>query len=124
MIDHKSFTFQPTFPPEIVITSFSASDWWKGFYKGALPQIPLTTLNSIISVCEVIQSLYPNEYPSRNSVSYSIGTLLYYFLQFFIIILNNYYFFTTRIYECCWMYFWKFTILPWYLKYFIIFLIK
>jgi MFS superfamily sulfate permease-like transporter len=38
-----------------------ASDWKTGFFEGAIPQIPLTTLNSVISVCCLAHSLYPEK---------------------------------------------------------------
>jgi hypothetical protein len=36
-----------------------ASDWWKGALHMALPQIPLTTLNSCIAVCKLGADLFP-----------------------------------------------------------------
>ena len=33
------------------IDEISGEDWKVGFLEGALPQLPLTTLNSVISVC-------------------------------------------------------------------------
>ncbi len=40
------------------VTSMS---WWNGFLQGALPQLPLTTLNSVISVCCLAHTLYPDK---------------------------------------------------------------
>jgi hypothetical protein len=39
----------------------TAMDWWNGFLQGALPQLPLTTLNSVISVCCLAHTLYPDK---------------------------------------------------------------
>ena len=39
----------------------SANDWKVGFLEGALPQLPLTTLNSVISVCALAHTLYPEK---------------------------------------------------------------
>lgn len=36
-------------------------DWRIGLLEGALPQLPLTTLNSVISVCCLAHSLYPEK---------------------------------------------------------------
>ena len=36
-------------------------NWRQGFLQGALPQLPLTTLNSVISVCCLAHSLYPEK---------------------------------------------------------------
>lgn len=38
-----------------------AIDWWNGFLQGALPQLPLTALNSVISVCCLAHTLYPDK---------------------------------------------------------------
>jgi hypothetical protein len=40
-------------------------DWRRGFLQGALPQLPLTTLNSIISVCCLAHALYPEKRDPR-----------------------------------------------------------
>eukprot|EP00593_Proboscia_inermis_P005580 CAMPEP_0171317870 /NCGR_PEP_ID=MMETSP0816-20121228/83837_1 /TAXON_ID=420281 /ORGANISM="Proboscia inermis, Strain CCAP1064/1" /LENGTH=259 /DNA_ID=CAMNT_0011811617 /DNA_START=75 /DNA_END=854 /DNA_ORIENTATION=+ len=37
------------------------NDWSIGFFEGAIPQIPLTTLNSVISVCALAHTLYPEK---------------------------------------------------------------
>jgi len=36
-------------------------NWRQGFLQGTLPQLPLTTLNSVISVCCLAHSLYPEK---------------------------------------------------------------
>ena len=40
------------------VTSFN---WQQGFFQGTLPQLPLTTLNSVISVCCLAHALYPEK---------------------------------------------------------------
>ncbi|KAL7519615.1 hypothetical protein ACHAWX_004373 [Stephanocyclus meneghinianus] len=37
------------------------TDWTIGFFRGALPQLPLTALNSILSVCCLAHDLYPEK---------------------------------------------------------------
>eukprot|EP00934_Nitzschia_sp_Nitz4_P008069 Nitzschia sp. Nitz4//scaffold71_size96697//89492//91057//NITZ4_004712-RA/size96697-processed-gene-0.52-mRNA-1//-1//CDS//3329557298//8059//frame0 len=50
-------------------------DWKTGFLNGTLPQLPLTTLNSCLSVCLLAQTLFPEQSNpvSRKSVCRSIG---------------------------------------------------
>ena len=67
--------FIPIFPPIWVAGNLTGTDFLNGFIKGALPQIPLTTLNSVISVCSLAEELFPNNYPSRVSVATSIGLM-------------------------------------------------
>lgn len=37
------------------------NDWKQGLLEGAIPQLPLTTMNSVISVCYLAHSLYPEK---------------------------------------------------------------
>ena len=65
----------------------STSDWRIGFFRGTLPQLPLTTLNSVISVCCLAHQLYPEKRDlslpedrtdaviSRREVSISVGLM-------------------------------------------------
>jgi len=39
----------------------TALSWRQGFLQGTLPQLPLTTLNSVISVCCLAHALYPEK---------------------------------------------------------------
>eukprot|EP00814_Leptocylindrus_danicus_P001356 CAMPEP_0116018986 /NCGR_PEP_ID=MMETSP0321-20121206/8965_1 /TAXON_ID=163516 /ORGANISM="Leptocylindrus danicus var. danicus, Strain B650" /LENGTH=518 /DNA_ID=CAMNT_0003489465 /DNA_START=62 /DNA_END=1619 /DNA_ORIENTATION=- len=45
----------------LALEDVGVNDWKAGFLDGALPQIPLTTLNSVISVCALAHSLYPEK---------------------------------------------------------------
>ena len=45
----------------VALDGVKAHDWLDGFLDGALPQIPLTTLNSVISVCCLAHSLFPDK---------------------------------------------------------------
>lgn len=51
------------------------SDWIKGLWAGALPQIPLTTLNSVISVCALSTDLFPRKPAQPKRVAISVGLL-------------------------------------------------
>jgi len=58
-----------------------AEDWRTGFFEGALPQLPLTTLNSVISVCALAHTLYPDrkniadQSAFRKEVALSVGIM-------------------------------------------------
>jgi len=43
----------------------ASEDWRIGFLDGSLPQLPLSTLNSVISVCCLAHSLYPERRDNR-----------------------------------------------------------
>jgi len=74
----------------------SLQDWKVGLLEGAIPQIPLTTLNSVISVCCLAHSLYPEKRNitrkttktttdgviSRREVSMSVGLMNIIFCPF------------------------------------------
>ena len=45
---------------ELGVHWISADDWGKGFVHMAVPQIPLTTLNSVIAVCKLSDDLFPH----------------------------------------------------------------
>jgi xanthine/uracil/vitamin C permease (AzgA family) len=56
------------------------SDWKTGLLEGALPQLPLSTLNTVISTCCLAESLYPQRHsnggtPTRRQMSISVGFL-------------------------------------------------
>jgi MFS superfamily sulfate permease-like transporter len=57
------------------------NDWKTGFLEGAIPQLPLSTLNSVISVCALAHSLYPEKriageaVLSRREVCCSVGVM-------------------------------------------------
>ncbi|MFQ5494303.1 MAG: putative sulfate/molybdate transporter, partial [Phycisphaerae bacterium] len=56
----------------------SWEDWRQGALLGALPQIPLTTLNSVIAVCALSLDLFPKRpaTPRRVAVSVALMNLL------------------------------------------------
>lgn len=64
----------------------NAEDWKVGFLEGTIPQLPLTTLNSVISVCALAHVLYPDKRTenattstdsvvSRREVATSVGLM-------------------------------------------------
>ena len=57
--------------------NLTALDFYNGLIKGALPQIPLTILNSVISVGDLAMELFPNTNPpiTKASIATSIGIM-------------------------------------------------
>jgi len=53
----------------------SMEQWTSGFFRGALPQLPLTLLNSVIAVCALSQDLYPGRGIKTRSMSVSVGIM-------------------------------------------------
>ncbi|CAJ1935614.1 unnamed protein product [Cylindrotheca closterium] len=55
-------------------------DWKTGILEGTLPQLPLTTLNSCLSVCLLAKNLFPDKpVVERRAVSWSIGLMNIFF---------------------------------------------
>ena len=50
-------------------------DWFTGFWRGTVPQIPLTTLNSVIAVCALSADLFPSRPSSPRKVAISVGLM-------------------------------------------------
>ncbi|EER05295.1 conserved hypothetical protein [Perkinsus marinus ATCC 50983] len=46
------------FGPNISVVAISGQDWLDGILNGGLPQLPLTLLNSVISVCALARELF------------------------------------------------------------------
>ncbi|GAB4819782.1 hypothetical protein N2152v2_006828 [Parachlorella kessleri] len=59
--------------PELIMPS--AADWRIGILRAGLPQLPLTTLNSVVSVCQLARDLYPERPASPNTVGASVGAM-------------------------------------------------
>ena len=51
------------------------TDWKQGLWRGALPQIPLTTLNSVIAVCALSLDLFPKRPASPRRVAISVALM-------------------------------------------------
>jgi MFS superfamily sulfate permease-like transporter len=68
-----SLTLGPSTPQ---LLSISWSDWKTGFVKGAIPQIPLSILNSVIAVCKLSNDLFPDKIAvTPTAVSTSVGLM-------------------------------------------------
>jgi MFS superfamily sulfate permease-like transporter len=51
------------------------SDWKHGIIRGAIPQIPLTTLNSVIAVCVLSMDLFPKKPAKPRKVAISVALM-------------------------------------------------
>lgn len=52
-----------------------ASDWSAGLFSGALPQLPLTLLNSVIAVCALSADYFPKRGVSPTRMAAQIGVM-------------------------------------------------
>ncbi|KAF8400765.1 hypothetical protein HHK36_014065 [Tetracentron sinense] len=59
----------------IGIVKISGHAWKEGFIKGAIPQLPLSVLNSVIAVCKLSSDLFPGKEFPTTSVSMSVGLM-------------------------------------------------
>ncbi|KAJ1694455.1 hypothetical protein LUZ63_011153 [Rhynchospora breviuscula] len=62
-------------PETIRIVHISRHAWRDGFIKGAIPQLPLTLLNSVIAVCKLSKDLFPEKQVRATSVSVTVGLM-------------------------------------------------
>lgn len=63
-------------PSAIHVVQISKHAWKEGFIKGAVPQIPLTVLNSVIAVCKLSTDLFPDKpAATATSVSVTVGLM-------------------------------------------------
>ncbi|KAJ9179098.1 hypothetical protein P3X46_010922 [Hevea brasiliensis] len=62
-------------PSRIQLLKITWEDWKTGFLRGAIPQIPLSILNSVIAVCKLSIDLFPDNELSATKVSVSVGIM-------------------------------------------------
>ncbi|XP_045821834.1 molybdate transporter 1-like [Trifolium pratense] len=62
-------------PSSIEVVKFTKHAWKKGFIKGAIPQLPLSVLNSVIAVCKLSTDLFPEKEFSVTSISVTVGLM-------------------------------------------------
>ncbi len=53
----------------------NSQDWVAGIWRGTLPQVPLTTLNSVIAVCVLSQDLFPDRPAAPRKVALSVALM-------------------------------------------------
>lgn len=62
-------------PSKFHVLNITLSDFKTGFLRGAVPQIPLSVLNSVIAVCKLSKDLFPDHEASVTAVSVSVGLM-------------------------------------------------
>ncbi|KAL0010566.1 hypothetical protein SO802_005674 [Lithocarpus litseifolius] len=62
-------------PSKISVLKITWEDWKIGFVRAAIPQIPLSILNSVIAVCKLSGDLFPDREASAMKVSVSVGIM-------------------------------------------------
>ncbi|KAK3026111.1 hypothetical protein RJ639_040783 [Escallonia herrerae] len=62
-------------PSKINVLKITWEDWKIGFVRAAIPQIPLSVLNSVIAVCKLSDDLFPDKEVSATAVSISVGVM-------------------------------------------------
>ncbi|KAK7349155.1 hypothetical protein VNO77_06299 [Canavalia gladiata] len=62
-------------PSRISVVKISWEDFKIGFVRAAIPQIPLSVLNSVIAVCKLSGDLFPDREVSAMRVSVSVGIM-------------------------------------------------
>ncbi|XP_051119181.1 molybdate transporter 2 [Andrographis paniculata] len=62
-------------PSRFHVLRITWDDFKTGFVRGAVPQIPLSVLNSVIAVCKLSGDLFPNADLSATEVSVSVGVM-------------------------------------------------
>ncbi|XP_047337274.1 molybdate transporter 2 [Impatiens glandulifera] len=62
-------------PSPIKVLTITWDDWKTGFLRAAVPQIPLSILNSVIAVCKLSGDLFPEKEVSAFTVSVSVGAM-------------------------------------------------
>ncbi|MCC6581728.1 MAG: putative sulfate/molybdate transporter [Phycisphaeraceae bacterium] len=72
---YRNLTFDP---PALRLVAPGATDWWIGLTRGAIPQLPLTILNSVIAVCALSGDYFPGRgiVPRRMAASVGLMNLL------------------------------------------------
>jgi MFS superfamily sulfate permease-like transporter len=53
----------------------AAGSWWDGLVAGALPQLPLTLLNSVVAVCALSARYYPGRGIAPDRMATSVGLM-------------------------------------------------
>ncbi|XP_075641309.1 molybdate transporter 1-like [Castanea sativa] len=62
-------------PSSIEVVKISKHEWKEGFIKGAIPQLPLSILNSVVAVCKLSSDLFPGRDFSPTSLSVTVGLM-------------------------------------------------
>lgn len=71
------FAWQAAPIVEMGLRGATWGDWMTGLWQGAVPQLPLSTLNTVISTCCLAEALYPgkDDLPTRRQMAISVGLM-------------------------------------------------
>ena len=61
--------------PHLGISWPKGPDWWGGLFKGAVPQLPLTLLNSVLATCALSGDYFPGRGVAPRRVATSVGMM-------------------------------------------------
>ncbi|XP_071710292.1 molybdate transporter 2 [Rutidosis leptorrhynchoides] len=75
IIDPSIFKNLQLGPSKFHVLTITWDDFKTGFIRGAVPQIPLSVLNSVIAVCKLSNDLFPDREASVTAVSVSVGLM-------------------------------------------------
>ena len=59
--------------PDVIVPS--PADWWGGFTRGTVAQLPLTLLNSVVAVCALSGDLFPGRKIPETKMARSVGVM-------------------------------------------------
>jgi xanthine/uracil/vitamin C permease (AzgA family) len=71
------FAWQTAPVAEVSLRGAQWGDWMTGLWQGAIPQLPLSTLNTVISTCCLAETLFPgkDDLPTRRQMAISVGLM-------------------------------------------------
>ncbi len=61
--------------PAFHVVTPNAGEWWAGLTRGAIPQLPLTLLNSVIAVCALSGDYFPGRGIAPRRMAASVGLM-------------------------------------------------
>ncbi len=61
--------------PAFHVVMPNAGEWWTGLTRGAIPQLPLTLLNSVIAVCALSGDYFPGRGIAPQRMAASVGLM-------------------------------------------------
>ncbi len=72
--DHTAIELFATLPTLTLVLP-EGSEWITGITRGAIPQLPLTMLNSVLAVCALSSDLFPNRGITPRRMALSVGLM-------------------------------------------------
>ena len=62
-------------PSPARLVTITPDDFARGVFRAGLPQLPLTTLNSVVATCALTRDLFPDRVASPRDVAASVGAM-------------------------------------------------